>query len=106
MTTEPQNNGGHPDEELSGLVSEDDRPAENIADEQQDGAPGAEVENNPAGLGSTPASPGSPDQDPDSVPDADDRLDGTRRNIDGLAPGTGVPPEDVSEYSAGSDDDS
>ena len=90
---------GHPDEELSGFVSEDDRPEHNIADEQQDAAPGRETENNPGGLGATPTAPVSPDEDPETVDDPEDRLDGTLRNIDGLAPGAGVPPEDVSEYS-------
>lgn len=100
MTNEPQNDGLLPAEELGGFVSEEGRPEHNIADEQQEGTPQSELIDDGAGHQGTrdESLAEKPDDDGETLPDAEKRIDATRRNIDGLAPGTGVPPEDVSGY--------
>lgn len=83
-------------DKLSGLVSEEGRPAENIAD-TQDGSLEKPAGAGPGGGPDLAAA--EHDHDPDTRPDADEQLDGTRRQIAGIAGGAGIPPLDVSGFS-------
>jgi hypothetical protein len=98
MDSDPRNDGGIGAERLSGWVSEDGRAPHNIADDLDDGTPAVEPEGPPAYGSAEPPVVEEHDEDPEALPWTPDHLDATRRNIE-LRGGTGIPPEDLSEYS-------